>query len=119
MGLVVSFALITALGSAVLSTLGLPQKPPARRRTRLVVPLRVGLLVPNLESCSKGPSLACRVPVPERAAPPSLRPRPGSRLRALRRTSTGGDNDAGARHHASFYSVLLSFFFAAGAAVRC
>jgi cytochrome c biogenesis protein CcdA/thiol-disulfide isomerase/thioredoxin len=117
-GLVVSFALITATGSAVLSALGLPQDLLRDLGIALLLLFGVGLLIPNLETLLERPFARLT--------------RSGTRvngsafifglgLGAVFVPCAGPVLAAisvlGARHHASFYSVLLSFFFAAGAAV--
>jgi len=118
LGLVVSFALITALGSAVLSSLGLPQDLLRDLGIALLIVFGLGLLVPDLGT---------------------LLERPFARFAHSNATKTGSAflfglglgtvfvpcagpvlaaiSVLGARHHASFDSVLLSFFFAAGSAV--
>jgi cytochrome c biogenesis protein CcdA/thiol-disulfide isomerase/thioredoxin len=117
-GLVVSFALITATGSAVLSALGLPLDLLRDLGIALLLLFGVGLLIPNLETLLERPFARLT--------------RSGTRvngsafifglgLGAVFVPCAGPVLAAisvlGARHHASFYSVLLSFFFAAGAAV--
>ena len=117
-GLVVSFALITATGSAVLSALGLPQDLLRDLGIALLLLFGVGLLIPNLETLLERPfarltGSGTRVNGSAFIFGLGLGavfvPCAGPVLAAI--------SVLGARHHASFYSVLLSFFFAAGAAV--
>jgi cytochrome c biogenesis protein CcdA/thiol-disulfide isomerase/thioredoxin len=118
MGLVVSFALITALGSAVLSTLGLPQNLLRDVGLALLFLFGVGLLVPNLEKLLERPFARLSRSGPRAGGSAFLF---GLGLGAVFVPCAGpvlaAITTLGARHHASFYSVLLSFFFAAGAAV--
>ncbi|MBW4030702.1 MAG: redoxin domain-containing protein [Acidobacteria bacterium] len=116
-GLVSSFALITALGSLILSSLGLPQDLLRNLGLVLLVAVGVGLLVPTWGQ---------------------LLERPFRRLTRAPRAGTGSGfalglglglvfvpcagpvlsavSTLGARHHASLFSVALSFVFAVGAA---
>ena len=118
LGLVVSFALITATGSAVLSALGLPLNLLRDAGIALLVLFGAGLLLPNLESLLERPFARFT--------------RSGARVRgsafvfglglgAVFVPCAGPVLAAisvlGTRHQVSFYSVILSFMFAAGAAV--
>ena len=117
-GLVVSFGTITAVGSVLLSSLGLPQDLLRDIGIALLVLFGVGLLVPDVEHFLERPFARLT-----RAAPPASAsgfvfglglgfvfvPCAGPVLSAV--------STLGARHHASVFSVLLSFCFAAGAAI--
>ena len=116
-GLVVSFSIITALGSVILSSLGLPQDLLRNTGIALLVLFGVGLLWPGFERLLERPFTRLT-----RSAPTGAKsgfvlglglgfvfvPCAGPVLAAI--------SVLGARHHASLYSVLLSFFFGAGAA---
>jgi cytochrome c biogenesis protein CcdA/thiol-disulfide isomerase/thioredoxin len=118
LGLVVSFGVITALGSVILSSLGLPQNFLRDLGIALLVLFGVGLLIPNVEHLLERPFARLT-----RAAPTGNKsgfvfglglglvfvPCAGPVLSAV--------STLGARHHASLFSVLLSFFFAVGAAI--
>ena len=118
LGLVVSFALITAVGSAVLSSLGLPQNLLRDIGLALIFVYGVALLIPNLERLLEKPFARFTRSGPRRDGSAFLF---GLGLGAVFVPCAGPVLAAvtalGARHHATFYSVLLSFFFAAGAAV--
>jgi cytochrome c biogenesis protein CcdA/thiol-disulfide isomerase/thioredoxin len=118
LGLVVSFALITALGSAVLSALDLPQNLLRDVGIVLLVLFGLGLLIPNLGTLIERPFARFARTNATRTGSAFLFglglgtvfvPCAGPVLAAI--------SVLGARHHASFYSVVLSFFFAAGSAV--
>jgi cytochrome c biogenesis protein CcdA/thiol-disulfide isomerase/thioredoxin len=118
LGLVVSFALITALGSAVLSSLDLPQDLLRDLGIALLIVFGLGLLVPNLGTLLERPFARFAHSTTTRTGSAFLFglglgtvfvPCAGPVLAAI--------SVLGARHHASFYSVVLSFFFAAGSAV--
>ena len=116
-GLVLSFSLITALGSVILSAVGLPQNLLRDAGIVLLVLFGLGLLSPKLETFLERPFTRFT-----RAATPGARsgfvlglglglvfvPCAGPVLAAV--------SVLGARHHASWSSVLLSFAFGAGAA---
>ena len=117
-GLILSFSLITAVGSAVLSTLGLPQDLLRDLGIALLVLFGIGLIIPNVEKLLERPfsRLAGRTPRGTGSAfalglglGMVFVPCAGPVLAAI--------SVLGARHHVSFYSVLLSFFFGAGAAL--
>jgi cytochrome c biogenesis protein CcdA len=117
-GLVVSFGTITAVGSVLLSSLGLPQDLLRDIGIALLVLFGVGLLVPDVEHFLERPFARLT-----RAAPSASTsgfvfglglgfvfvPCAGPVLSAV--------STLGARHHASVFSVLLSFCFAAGASI--
>jgi cytochrome c biogenesis protein CcdA/thiol-disulfide isomerase/thioredoxin len=118
LGLVVSFALITALGSAVLSSLGLPQNLLRDVGIVLLILFGLGLLIPNLGTWLERPFARFARTNATRTGSAFLFglglgtvfvPCAGPVLAAI--------SVLGARHHASFYSVVLSFCFAAGSAV--
>ena len=116
-GLVLSFSLITALGSVILSALGLPQNILRDAGIALLVLFGLGLLFPRLEVLLERPFTRFT-----RSNAPGARsgfvlglglglvfvPCAGPVLAAV--------SVLGARHHASLGSVLLSFAFGAGAA---
>ena len=116
-GLVLSFGILTALGSVILSSLGLPQDLLRNVGIVLLVVFGVGLMVPRFETLIERPFRRLT-----RSAPTGAKsgfvlglglglvfvPCAGPVLAAI--------SVLGARHHASLYSVILSFFFAAGAA---
>ncbi|MGA2968691.1 MAG: cytochrome c biogenesis protein CcdA [Acidimicrobiales bacterium] len=118
LGLVISFALITAVGSAVLSSLGLPQNLLRDIGLALLFVYGVALLIPNLERLLEKPFARFTRSGPRRDGSAFLF---GLGLGAVFVPCAGPVLTAvtvlGTRHHATFYSVLLSFFFAAGAAV--
>ena len=117
LGLVLSFSLITAVGSVVLSSLGLPDNLLHDLGIAMLILFGLGLLFPQIERLLEKPFARLT-----RAAPTGTRsgfvlglglglvfvPCAGPVLAAI--------SVLGARHHASFYSVLLSFCFAVGAA---
>ena len=116
-GLVLSFSLITALGSVLLSSLGLPQNLLRDSGIVLLALFGVGLMVPALGHLIERPFQRLT-----RSAPTGAKsgfvlglglglvfvPCAGPVLAAV--------SVLGARHHASLSSVLLAFFFGAGAA---
>jgi cytochrome c biogenesis protein CcdA/thiol-disulfide isomerase/thioredoxin len=115
-GLVCSFSLITALGSIILSSLGLPQDLLRTVGIVLLVLFGVGLLWPRLEVLLERPFTRLAAKSPTGTTSGFLLglglgfvfvPCAGPVLAAI--------SVLGARHHASAYSVLLSFFFGAGA----
>jgi cytochrome c biogenesis protein CcdA/thiol-disulfide isomerase/thioredoxin len=118
LGLVVSFALITALGSLVLSALDLPQNLLRDVGLALLFLFGVGLLIPNLERVLEKPFARFASSRVSRRSSAFVF---GLGLGAVFVPCAGPVLSAvsvlGARHHASFYVVLLSFFFAVGAAV--
>jgi cytochrome c biogenesis protein CcdA/thiol-disulfide isomerase/thioredoxin len=118
LGLVISFALITAVGSVVLSSLGLPQNLLRDIGLALLFVYGVALLIPNLERLLEKPFARFTRRGPRRDGSAFVFglglgtvfvPCAGPVLAAV--------TTLGTRHHPTFYSVLLSFFFAAGAAV--
>ena len=118
LGLVLSFALVTALGSVVLSALDLPQDLLRNLGIVLIILFGIGLLVPQVERWLERPFQRFA-----RSASKGTRsgfvfglglglvfvPCAGPVLAAI--------STLGATHRESFYSVALSFCFAAGAAV--
>ena len=117
-GLIVSFSLITAAGSAVLSSLGLPQDLLRDLGIALLVLFGVGLLIPRIETFLERPFARLARQSPRGTGSAFVLglglgmvfvPCAGPVLAAI--------SVLGARHHVSFYSVLLSFFFGAGAAL--
>jgi len=116
-GLVLSFSVITALGSVILSAVGLPQNFLRDAGIALLVLFGLGLLSPRLETVLERPFTRFT-----RTTTPGARsgfflglglglvfvPCAGPVLAAV--------SVLGARHHASWSSVLLSFAFGAGAA---
>lgn len=118
LGLVVSFALITAVGSEVLSALNLPQNLLRDIGLALLVVFGVGLLIPNIERLLEKPfARFARTGASKQGSAFVF----GLGLGAVFVPCAGPVLTAisvlGTRHHASFYSVILSLFFAAGAAV--
>jgi cytochrome c biogenesis protein CcdA/thiol-disulfide isomerase/thioredoxin len=117
-GLVVSFSLITAAGSAILSALGLPQNLLRDIGLTLLILFGVGLLIPRIETLLERPFARLRGRAPAQTAPAFLL---GLGLGAVFVPCAGPILAAitflGSRHHITFYSVLLSFFFGAGAAL--
>lgn len=116
-GVVVSFGLITALGSVILSSLGLPQTLLRTVGLVLLVLFGIGLLVPQVAMLMERPFMRLTRSAPTGTSSGFLFglglglvfvPCAGPVLAAI--------SVLGARHHASFYSVVLSLFFAAGAA---
>jgi cytochrome c biogenesis protein CcdA/thiol-disulfide isomerase/thioredoxin len=116
-GLVLSFSLITALGSIILSSLGLPQNFLRDAGVVLLVLFGVGLLAPRLEALLERPFRRFTRSAPTGTTSGFLLglglglvfvPCAGPVLAAV--------SVLGARHHASFSSVLLSFCFGAGTA---
>ena len=116
-GLVLSFSLITALGSVILSSLGLPQDLLRNVGIALLVLFGIGLLWPGFERVLERPFTRLARSAPTGATSGFVLglglgfvfvPCAGPVLAAI--------SVLGARHHASIYSVLLSFFFGAGAA---
>lgn len=117
-GLVLSFGLITAVGSVVLSYLHLPQNLLRNVGLALLVLLGLSLMNPRIEQLLERPF--------QRFA---TRSRGGSRSSFVLGLGLGTVfvpcagpilatiSVLGATHHASLYSVFLSFFFAAGAAL--
>jgi cytochrome c biogenesis protein CcdA/thiol-disulfide isomerase/thioredoxin len=117
-GLVVSFALITATGSAVLSALGLPQDLLRDLGIALLLLFGVGLLIPNLETLLERPfARFTRSGARTNGSAFIFGLGLGTVFVPCAGPVLAAVSVLGARHHASFYSVLLSFFFAAGAAV--
>ena len=117
-GLVISFSLIVAAGSAVLSALGLPQDLLRDVGIALLILFGVGLLVPGIERIIERPFTRLRGRAPASNGSAFLL---GLGLGAVFVPCAGPVLSAisflGARHHVSFYSVLLSLFFGAGAAL--
>ncbi len=117
-GLIVSFSLITAVGSAVLSALGLPQDLLRDVGIVLLLLFGVGLMVPQLEALLERPFARLRGRTPSATGSAFVL---GLGLGAVFVPCAGPVLAAisvlGATHHVSFYSVLLSFFFGAGAAL--
>ncbi len=117
-GLIVSFSLITAVGSAVLSALGLPQDLLRDVGIALLILFGVGLLVPQIETVLERPFAHLRGRQPSGTGSAFVL---GLGLGAVFVPCAGPILAAitvlGATHHISFYSVLLSFFFGAGAAL--
>jgi cytochrome c biogenesis protein CcdA/thiol-disulfide isomerase/thioredoxin len=116
-GLVVSFSLITALGSVILSSLGLPQNLLRNIGIALLILLGFGLLFPQIESLLERPfaRLAGRSPRGTRSGfvlglglGMVFVPCAGPVLAAV--------SVLGAAHHTTFYIILLSFFFGLGVA---
>jgi len=116
-GLVVSFSIITALGSVILSSLGLPQDLLRNVGIALLIIFGVGLIWPQLGHLIERPfaRLAGRAPTGTRSGfvlglglGLVFVPCAGPVLAAI--------SVLGARHHASFFSLLLSFCFGIGAA---
>jgi cytochrome c biogenesis protein CcdA/thiol-disulfide isomerase/thioredoxin len=117
-GLVVSFGTLTAIGSVLLSSLGLPQSFLRDLGVVLLVLFGIGLLVPRVERLLERPFARLT-----RATPYGGRsgfvfglglglvfvPCAGPVLSAV--------STLGARHHASLFSVALGFCFAVGAAI--
>ena len=107
LGLVLSFSLITAVGSVVLSSLGLPDNLLHDLGIAMLILFGLGLLFPQIERLLEKPFARLT-----RAAPTGTRsgfvlglglglvfvPCAGPVLAAI--------SVLGARHHASFYSVL-------------
>jgi cytochrome c biogenesis protein CcdA/thiol-disulfide isomerase/thioredoxin len=118
LGLVVSFALITAIGSEVLSALNLPQNLLRDIGLALLALFGVGLLIPNVERILEKPFARFAKSDVSRSGSAFLF---GLGLGAVFVPCAGPVLTAisvlGTKHHASIYSVLLSLFFAAGAAV--
>ena len=117
-GLVLSFGTITALGSVLLSSLGLPQDLLRDVGIALLVLFGVGLMVPRVERLLERPFARLTRATP--AASTSgfvfglglglvFVPCAGPVLSAV--------STLGARHHASAFSVALSFCFALGTAI--
>lgn len=118
LGLVVSFALITALGSEVLSALDLPQDLLRDAGITLLLLFGVGLLVPNVERLLEKPfARFARTRASKNGSAFVF----GLGLGAVFVPCAGPVLSAisvlGAKHHADLYVVLLSLFFAAGSAV--
>lgn len=118
LGLVVSFALITALGSEVLSALDLPQNLLRDAGITLLLLFGVGLLVPNVERLLEKPfARFARTRASKNGSAFVF----GLGLGAVFVPCAGPVLSAisvlGAKHHADLYVVLLSLFFAAGSAV--
>jgi cytochrome c biogenesis protein CcdA/thiol-disulfide isomerase/thioredoxin len=117
LGLVISFALISELGSVVLSALGLPQDLLRDVGLALLFLFGVGLLVPGLERVLERPF--ARLARSPRASGSAFLfglglgavfvPCAGPVLTAI--------TTLGAHHRITLYGLLLSFVFAAGAAV--
>jgi cytochrome c biogenesis protein CcdA/thiol-disulfide isomerase/thioredoxin len=116
-GLVVSFSLITALGSVILSSLGLPQNLLRNIGIALLILFGIGLLFPQMESLLERPfvRLAGRSPRGTRSGfvlglglGMVFVPCAGPVLAAV--------SVLGAAHHTTFYIILLSFSFGSGAA---
>ncbi len=116
-GLVISFSLITALGSVILSSLGLPPNFLRDAGIVLLVVFGLGLLSPRLETLLERPFVRFTRSTPSGTKSGFVLglglglvfvPCAGPVLAAV--------SVLGARGHASLYSVLLSFFFGAGAA---
>jgi cytochrome c biogenesis protein CcdA/thiol-disulfide isomerase/thioredoxin len=117
-GLIVSFSLIIAAGSAVLSALGLPQELLRDVGIGLLVFFGIGLLFPQVERALERPFARIRARAPSGNGSAFVL---GLGLGAVFVPCAGPVLAAisvlGARHHVSFYSVLLSLFFGAGAAL--
>jgi cytochrome c biogenesis protein CcdA/thiol-disulfide isomerase/thioredoxin len=117
-GLIISFSLITAVGSAVLSALGLPQDLLRDVGIALLILFGIGLLVPQVETLLERPFAHLRGREPSGTGSAFVL---GLGLGAVFVPCAGPILAAitvlGATHHISFYSVLLSFFFGAGAAL--
>lgn len=116
-GLVLSFAIITAVGSTILSSVDLPQDLLRTVGIALLILFGIGLLIPRIETLLERPfaRLAGRTPrgtgsgfILGLGLGMVFVPCAGPVLAAV--------SVLGATHRASFSSVLLSFFFAAGAA---
>ncbi|HEY1222925.1 MAG TPA: cytochrome c biogenesis protein DipZ, partial [Acidimicrobiales bacterium] len=117
-GLIISFSLIIAAGSAVLSALGLPQDLLRDVGIGLLILFGIGLLVPQIERLLERPFARIRGRTPNGNGSAFVL---GLGLGAVFVPCAGPVLAAisvlGARHHVSFYSVLLSLFFGAGAAL--
>jgi len=117
-GLIISFSLIIAAGSAVLSALGLPQDLLRDVGIALLILFGIGLLVPQVEQLLERPFARIRARAPSGNGSAFVL---GLGLGAVFVPCAGPVLAAisvlGARHHVSFYSVLLSLFFGAGAAL--
>ncbi len=117
-GLIISFSLIIAAGSAVLSALGLPQDLLRDVGIGLLILFGIGLLVPQVEQLLERPFARIRARAPSGNGSAFVL---GLGLGAVFVPCAGPVLAAisvlGARHHVSFYSVLLSLFFGAGAAL--
>jgi cytochrome c biogenesis protein CcdA/thiol-disulfide isomerase/thioredoxin len=117
-GLIISFSLIIAAGSAVLSALGLPQDLLRDVGIALLILFGIGLLVPQVEQLLERPFARIRAHAPSGNGSAFVL---GLGLGAVFVPCAGPVLAAisvlGARHHVSFYSVLLSLFFGAGAAL--
>jgi len=117
-GLIVSFSLIIAAGSAVLSALGLPQDFLRDVGIGLLILFGIGLLVPQVERLLERPFIRIRGRAPSGSGSAFVL---GLGLGAVFVPCAGPVLAAisvlGARHHVSFYSLLLSLFFGAGAAL--
>ncbi|MGA2294180.1 MAG: cytochrome c biogenesis protein DipZ [Acidimicrobiales bacterium] len=117
-GLVISFALISELGSVVLSALGLPQDLLRDLGLALLFLFGVGLLIPRLERVLERPFARLARAAPRAGGSAFLF---GLGLGAVFVPCAGPVLTAittlGAHHRISFYGLLLSFVFAAGAAV--
>ena len=116
-GLVMSFSIITALGSVILSSLGLPQDLLRNVGIVLLIVFGVGLLWPRVAHLLERPFARLARNAPTGAKSGFVLglglglvfvPCAGPVLAAV--------SVLGARHHASFYSLALSFCFGAGAA---
>ena len=117
LGLVVSFGIITALGSVILSNLGLPDGLLHNLGILMLLLFGLGLMVPKLERwlempfqrlARRGPSGASAGFVLGLGLGLVFVPCAGPVLAAI--------SVLGTSHHASFFGVLLSICFAAGAA---
>jgi cytochrome c biogenesis protein CcdA/thiol-disulfide isomerase/thioredoxin len=117
-GLIISFSLIIAAGSAVLSALGLPQDLLRDVGIGLLILFGIGLLVPQIEQLLERPFARIRGRAPSGNGSAFVL---GLGLGAVFVPCAGPVLAAisvlGARHHVSFYSVILSLFFGAGAAL--
>lgn len=117
-GLIVSFSLIIAAGSAVLSALGLPQNLLRDIGIALLILFGIGLLVPRIEQVLERPFVRLRGRAPSGNGSAFLL---GLGLGAVFVPCAGPVLAAisvlGARHHVSLYSIVLSLFFGAGAAL--
>lgn len=116
-GLVLSFSIVTAVGSVLLSSLGLPENLLRTLGIVMLVLFGLGLLVPRLEVLLERPFARLTVTSPRGTGPGFLL---GLGLGAVFAPCAGPVLAAisvlGATHRASLYSVVLSLFFATGAA---
>ena len=117
LGLVLSFGIITALGSVILSNLGLPEGLLHNLGILMLLLFGLGLMVPKLERWLERPFQRLARGTPSGASAGFVLglglglvfvPCAGPVLAAI--------SVLGTSHHASFFGVLLSICFAAGAA---